>query len=170
MINRPQPDEYADFYNTYVKLVGNEPIIDILAELKESTYKFLGSIPAEKAEYAYAEGKWTTTQVVGHMIDAERVFAYRAMRFLRNDTTNLPGFDENAFVDNADFNSNNLANLAAELRVMRESTIYLLNTVNESNEKRTGNANGRPCSVRALAYIIAGHELHHIKIFKERYL
>src|SRR5689334_13058327 len=103
MIDKPQPGEYATYYETYISLVNTDNIINLLAELKDSTFNFFNSLPAEKAGYAYAEGKWTIKQVVGHLIDAERVFAYRLLCFSRGDKNSLPGFDENAFVEYGGF-------------------------------------------------------------------
>src|SRR6201992_760154 len=119
MSNRPKPDEYAAYYRGYINLVGDENILDILENLKETTYSFFTGIDQEKADYAYAEGKWTIKELLGHMIDAERTFAYRILAFSRGQAE-LPGFDENAYVENADFGSRLFSDLAAEFRQLRE--------------------------------------------------
>lgn len=169
MINRPQPDEYSAYAARYVDLVSNDPIVDILDYQKESTYNFFVKMGPDKAGYAYAEGKWTVKQVLGHMIDTERVFAFRAFCFSREAAT-LPGFDQDVYVNNTDFNNRSLEDLANEFKAVRESSLYLFRSISEAQQTRKGIASGNPVSVRALAYLMAGHELYHIKILKEKYL
>jgi uncharacterized damage-inducible protein DinB len=170
MIAKPQTGEYASFYETYVSLVNTDNVVDLLSLLQESTYQFFNSLPANKADYAYADGKWTIKQVVGHLIDVERVFAFRLLCFSRGDKNNMPGFDENSYVDNGGFENRTLANLADEFKAVRASNVLMLRGITDEQSKLMGNANNYPISVRALAYIIAGHELHHLRITNERYL
>jgi hypothetical protein len=169
MINRPQPDEYSAYAARYVDLVGNGPILDILDHLKESTYNFFVRMDPGKGDYAYQEGKWTVKQVLGHMIDSERVFSFRAFCFSRESTI-LPGFDQDTYVNNADFNSRSLEDLADEFKYLRESNLYMFRSLSEEQSTQKGIANDNPVSVRALLYITAGHELYHIRLLKERYL
>jgi len=169
MIKRPQPDEYSAFAARYVDLVGDEPILEILKENQQSTYEIFSRISANKAGYAYAEGKWTIKQVLGHMADTERVFAYRALAFSR-EAVELPSFDQDVYMEGATFNDRTLTDLANEFKTVRESSLYLFKSLTENQSTQKGIASGNPVSVRALAYMIAGHELHHIKILKERYL
>jgi uncharacterized damage-inducible protein DinB len=169
MIARPQPDEYSAFAARYVDLVGNGPIIEILEYLQQMTYNFFLRIDPDKASYAYAEGKWTLKQVLGHMTDTERVFSYRALVFSR-EAIELPGFDQDVYMEKATFNERSLEDLAEEFRTVREATLYLLKSLTEDQTKQKGIASGNPVSVRGLAYMIAGHEMHHIKILKEKYL
>src|SRR5471030_1009439 len=169
MIKRPQPDEYAEFYAGYINLVGNGPILEILDYLKESTYNFFVRLDPGKAGYAYAEGKWTVKQVLGHMIDAERTFAYRVLCFSREEIA-LPGFDQDVYAIKATFDTRSLDDLASEFKTVRESNLYLFRSLSEEQVTQKGIASGNPVSVRALIYITAGHELHHIKILKDRYL
>jgi len=169
MIERPQPDEYSAFAARYVDLVGKGPIIEILEYLQQMTYNFFLRIDPDKASYAYAEGKWTVKQVLGHMADTERVFAYRALAFSR-EAIELPGFDQDVYMEKATFNERTLEDLAEEFRTVREATLYLLKSLTEEQTKQKGIASGNPVSVRALAYMIAGHEMHHIKVLKEKYL
>jgi len=169
MIKRPQPDEYSAFAARYVDLVGNGPIIEILEYLQQMTYNFFLRIDPDKAAYAYAEGKWTVKQVVGHVADTERVFAYRALAFSR-EAIELPGFDQDVYMEKATFNTRSLEDIANEFNTVRESTLYLLKSFTEEQTMQKGIASGNPVSVRALAYMIAGHEMHHVKILKERYL
>lgn len=169
MNNKPKPDEYAPYCNSYVKLVGDENILDILENLKESTYSFFTGMNQDKADYAYADGKWTIKELLGHMIDAERTFAYRILAFSRG-TPELPGFDENAYVENSTYNSRLFLDVVAEFRLVREANMYLFRSLNEQQFVATGIASGFKVSVRALLYIMAGHEIHHLNIIKERYL
>jgi len=169
MISKPEPGEYAPFYNTYVSLIDGD-IINLLTQLKDSTYQFFTALPADKADYAYADGKWTIKELLGHMIDAERVFAFRILCFSRGDQNNLPGFDENDYVDNADFNNRTMTDLAEEFRTVRTANLFMLKSLTAEQSMLIGTANNYAVSVRALAYIMAGHELHHLRIIKERYL
>jgi uncharacterized damage-inducible protein DinB len=169
MIKRPQPDEYSAFAARYVDLVGDAPILEILKKHQQSTYEIFTGISADKAGYAYAEGKWTIKQVLGHMADTERIFAYRALAFSR-EVIELPGFDQDVYMEGATFNDRTLEDLANEFKTVRESSLYLFKSLTENQSTQKGIASGNPVSVRALAYMIAGHELHHIKILKERYL
>jgi len=169
MINRPQPDEYSAFAARYVNLVGDEPILEILKNNQQSTYEIFTGLSSGKADYAYAEGKWTIKQMLGHMADTERVFAFRALAFSR-EAIELPGFDQDVYMEGTTFNSRSLKDLANEFKTVRESSLYLFKSLTENQSTQKGIASGNPVSVRALAYMIAGHELHHINILKERYL
>ncbi|HEY4324522.1 MAG TPA: DinB family protein [Mucilaginibacter sp.] len=169
MINRPQPDEYSVYASRYVDLVGKGHIIEILEYLQQSTLNFFLRMDPEKARYAYADGKWTVNEVVGHMADTERVFAYRALAFA-HEAIELPGFDQDIYMVNNTFNSRSLEDIANEFNTVRESSLYLFKSMNDEQTTQKGTASGNPVSVRALAYMIAGHEMHHIKILKERYL
>lgn len=169
MSNRPNPDEYSPFHNTYISKVGDGDIVNILSELKESTYNFLSTIPIAKADYAYAEGKWTIKEVIGHMIDAERTFAYRILAFSRGQKE-LPGFEEDEYVARSTFKSRTLADLAEEFKAVREANLFLYRSLIPQQFLATGIANSNIISVRALLYIAAGHEMHHVNLIKERYL
>jgi uncharacterized damage-inducible protein DinB len=169
MIKKPKPDEYAPFYDTYVSKVPDGDVLELLEHLKESSFKLFNALSVEKANYAYAEGKWTLKQALGHMIDTERTMAYRLLCFSRN-SIELPGFDQNVYVDNANFNSRTIQSLASEFSVVRESNLYLLRSLSDEQLDKKGIASGNPVSVRALIYIVAGHELHHLGVIKEKYL
>lgn len=170
MISKPQPDEYPVFAETYVSMVPQgADVMQVLKELQTTTYDFFTGIDDEKAIYAYAEGKWTIKEVLGHMIDTERVFAYRAFVFSREQVT-LPGFDQEIYVNNTDYNSRTLQSLANEFKVTRESNLYFLKVLSNEQAGREGIASGNRLTVRALIYMAAGHELHHLRILKERYL
>jgi uncharacterized damage-inducible protein DinB len=167
---KPQPQDYSPFYATYINQLPDGDIADILAMQMETTYELLNAIPAQKEAYAYADGKWTIKQVVGHMIDTERIMVYRALRFARNDAQELRGFDQDEYVAESRANERGLADLALEFNLMRQANLYFFNALNDTELQRSGAANGAVVTVNALLHIVAGHELHHIKILKERYL
>lgn len=169
-MNRPQFDEHPPFYATYINKIGDGDIIAILTRQQENTWHFLKSIPEDDGSYAYAEGKWTIKQVVGHMIDTERIMAYRALRFARNDASELNGFDQDAYVANARFNSFLLDDLTDEFMLLRKTNLYFFKTLNAEEKGRSGIANGNLVTVNALLYIIAGHELHHVNVLKDKYI
>lgn len=169
-MSKPQPGDYAPYYDTYISKVDDGDIIDILKDQQQTTYAFFNSLAADKANHAYAEGKWTVKQVLGHMIDTERIMAYRALRFARNDKNHLPGFEQDDYVENSRHNDFELATLAEEFKLMREVNLYLFKSLNDEEKQRVGIASNQPVSVNALMYIIAGHELHHLSIIKKLYL
>jgi uncharacterized damage-inducible protein DinB len=169
-IPRPQADEFFDYYGRYIAKVPDGNLISLLREQAVETVTLLQGLSPEQANYAYAPGKWTVKQVIGHISDAERIFAYRALRFARKDPTPLASFDENAYVDHADFTTRSLGDLLEELQVVRASTIHLARSMDTETLARRGVASGHEVSVRALFYIIAGHERHHADLLRERYL
>jgi hypothetical protein len=165
----PQAEEFPIFYKGYVDTVSD----DVLAELEQQIESFsalLKNVPKEKASFAYAEGKWTIKELAGHVIDTERIMAYRALRIGRNDATPLPGFEENDYVANAHFADRSLENLADEFAALRKANMYLIRSLNDIEIDRSGISNEKPISVRALIYIMAGHVNHHAAILKQRYL
>lgn len=169
-IARPQADEHAPHYGKYIARVPDGDLVSLLREQVMDTVALLRAVPTSHADFSYGPGKWTIKEVLGHMIDVERVMAYRALWFARNDKTGLPGFDENAWAANANFASRTLGDLLEEFQVVRSSTIHLVQHVSPEALARRGTANGHPISVRALLYIIAGHERHHAGLLRERYL
>ena len=170
MIPRPARDEYAPFYHTYVGAVPDGDLLGMLDESLQETLGLLGGIGEGGGGRRYAEGKWSVREVVGHMADTERVMAYRALRIARGDRTPLPGFDENAFVAAAGFDRRTLADLSDELAAVRAATLHLFRPLDEEALARRGTASGSEVTVRALAWIVAGHEMHHRRILRERYL
>jgi uncharacterized damage-inducible protein DinB len=169
-IGRPGADEHSPYYGKYVTRVPDGDLIGLLREQIMETAALLHGIPADRADYAYAPGKWTIKEVICHMIDVERVMAYRALRFARNDKTDLPGFDENQWAVYADVSDRTIDDLVEEFEVVRSSTIHFARHLSEAEQLRRGKASGQDVSVRALMYIIAGHERHHAALFRERYL
>ena len=166
---RPQADEYPVFYKGYIDTVKD----DVLAELEhqiESFTTLLKGIPSEKGEFSYAETKWTIVELLGHILDTERIMAYRALRIARNDSTPLPGFEENDYVANAHFADRSLDSMREEFEHLRKANLFLIKSFNETEFSCVGISNDKPISVKALVFIIAGHLNHHIRILNERYL
>jgi len=168
-MNPLKSDEYPAIYAPYIDTVKGEALA-VLEEQITSFPEFLADIPADKSEYAYAEGKWTVKEIVGHIIDTERIMAYRALRFARNDTKELIGFEPEDFVANARFNERSLESFADEFVLVRKSNLVLFQQFNDHELARKGLASERLISVRAFMYIIAGHLNHHRNIIRERYL
>lgn len=166
---RPQQGDYNPYFDNYISLVKGENILAVLESNSKTTYHFLNSIPEEKGNYTYADGKWSLKQVIIHIADTERVFAYRALTIARGDNTPLPGYDENIWADNCAAEKRTLADVVEEFFSVRQSTIYLVKSFDEEMFSRKGTTNNNPASVVALLYVIAGHELHHLKVLKERY-
>jgi hypothetical protein len=166
---RPGSDEYAPYYGKYIGLVGDGDIVRRLEEQIAGTMTALAGVPEGRAGHRYGPDKWSIREVVGHLADAERVFAYRAMRFARADATPLPGFEENAFVANASFESRTLASLADEYAAVRRASVAFFGALTPEEWLRGGVASSNVVTVRALAWIAAGHELHHRQILRERY-
>ncbi len=169
-MKRPENTEYSDWYAGYVGLVTETDIITALQNQIDEFKTFFSHISDEKSLYSYANGKWTIKELLGHINDGERVFAYRALRFSRNDATELAGFDENPYVENANFNDRNLANLLEEFVLLRQANLFIFKNLKESDWDNIGIASEAKITVRALAYIMVGHARHHVKILKERYL
>lgn len=165
----PQADEFPSFYKTYIDTVSDNVIAELEYQIN-SFPAFLKGISIDKATYAYAEGKWTLKELLGHVNDTERIMAYRALRIARNDKTPLPGFDENEYVSNAHFADRTIEGLADEFAALRKANMFLIKSFTEDEVNRTGISNNSTVSVRALIYILAGHLNHHRKIIEERYL
>ena len=167
---RPGANEYAPYYKGYVDQVPDGDILDILHLQKIGFPEFLYSIPDDRWTYRYAPGKFSIAEVLSHVIDAERIFAYRALRFARNDQTPLPGFDQEDYAPVCGADRRTKASIETEYLTVRSATIELFKTFDEDAWARVGTASNFRMSVRALPYVIAGHELHHLKVLRERYL
>lgn len=167
---RPAPDEYAPYYGRYIEKVAEGDIVRTLQRQIGETVGALRAIPESKAGHRYAPGKWSIREVVGHLGDAERIFAYRALRIARGDETPLPGFDENAFVARARLDDRPFAGLVDEYEIVRAATVALFDSLFPEEWIRRGIASEKGVSVRALAWITAGHELHHLEVLRSRYL
>ena len=168
-VGRPEPDEIPSHYVGYIKRVPELDPVIVCAEQIEDTATLLSPLSEKDAMYRYDRGKWSIKEVVGHLADVERIMAYRALRIGRGDTTPLPSFDENAYVPIAKFDTRSLADLVGELRTARAGTLALLRTFDADAWRRRGTASGKPVSVRALAFMIPGHERHHVEILRTRY-
>ncbi len=169
-IARPQASEYASYYEGYISKVPDGDVVGTLSKQLNETLALIKSIPEARGEFRYAEGKWSIKQLIGHVIDSERVFTYRALRFGRGDATPLAGFEQDDFIRGADFNKRTLSDLADEYEHVRRATISLFASLEENAWDRRGAANDNEVSVRALAFITAGHERHHVEILKAKYL
>ena len=170
-MNSPNPGEYAEYYSGYVQHIPeNKNIIEVLEDGRDRLQELIKNIPPGKGDYAYARGKWSVKEVLGHLMDVERVMAYRAMCIARGEKQSLPGFGQDDYVKTAGFNRRSLASLADELLHLRNSSLALFTSFTEEDGLRWGKANNYDSTARAFMYIIAGHELHHMKILKERYL
>jgi len=167
---RPQPTEYAAYYEKYVSLVPGTDIVGVLEAQRMLTTQLLGARSEREGNFRYAANKWTVKELVGHLSDSERVFAYRALRISRGDKTPIEGFEQDDYVKNGGFNDRTLSDLAEEFAQVRSATLALFLGLGGDAWQRRGTANQNEVTVRALAYIIAGHELHHRRILEENYL
>jgi hypothetical protein len=169
MTQRPTADEYAPFYAGYIGKVTEDDVLPVLAEQPAILRRLAAAVPPERETYRYAPGKWSVREVAGHLGDVERVFGYRAWRISRGDTTPLSGFDENRYVEASNYGERPLAELVEELATLRQANLALLRSLPPEAWPRLGTANNNPISVRALAYIMAGHVRHHLDVLRERY-
>ena len=167
---KPTTFEYGEFYANYVNLVPDDDLFEVLSAAEENSKQFWSSVPEEKGDYRYADGKWSIKELLQHIIDAERIFCYRALAFARGDKTELPGYEENDYADTCIAHSRNLREIVNELELVRKSTIALFESFDISVLDNLGKASGFPMSVRAAGFVIVGHEMHHINVMKERYL
>jgi hypothetical protein len=160
---------YPDFYKTYISLLEDKPLLKVLTEMGEAAVSFYKNIDPEKWLFSYSEGKWTIKEVLGHVIDTERIMAYRALRFARKDKTSLPGFEHNDYIKNANYNRRQPDDLIDEFYLVRQSNILLFTGFSIVDMEATGIANDGEISVDALGYIISGHEFHHRKVIQDKY-
>jgi hypothetical protein len=167
---RPNESEYAPDYQNYVAQVSENDIMPVLRSQLDALDVLLNGVAADRETYRYAEGKWSIREIIGHLIDGERVFGYRAFCIARGETQNLPGFDQNAYMLNAPYDRISLEDLLSELRLARLSNIAMFRTLDTESWELTGTANDSPVTVRALAFIMAGHVRHHMNVLRERYL
>ena len=165
---RPESNEYAPYYDKYVSLVPGGDILITLEKQAPETAALLAR-PEADGDFRYAPGKWNVKESLGHVIDAERVFSYRALRIARNDKTPLPGFEQDDYVRYGPFGQCTLAALLEEFTAVRKSTVLMFRALDEAAWTRRGVASNNEVTVRALAYMIAGHELHHRRIFQDKY-
>ncbi len=167
---KAQAAELAPFQHAYLSLVSDEDLVSQLKERLHVVKEFWSKIPIEKHDYAYAPNKWTIKQVLGHLIDCERILAYRALCMARGERQSLPGFDEDSYVSNAHFQDNNFNDLLEEFELVKKANIKMIEKFTEEDLLKKGIANGFENTVRGLVCVIIGHEMHHNKILNERYL
>ena len=169
-MNRPETDEFAPYYDTYISLIDGDDVISILDEQPGELRSIISPLPEEKGTHAYDAGKWTIKEVLSHLIDGERIFAYRILRISRGDETPIEGFEQDGYIENSNANGRNFGELLEEFDLQRRSNLLLLNNLTDEGSRRMGTASGNPISVRALTFIMAGHVRHHIGILREKYL
>jgi len=167
---RPTKNDYAPYYETYVSKVKGDGIIQILSKMNQEIQTVCNSFAQNKGDYRYAEGKWTVKELIGHVMDTERVFAFRAFSIARGEKQHLPGFEQDDYVREGKFNQRQLSEIVYEFRLLRESNLLMFRSFDDKMLKRRGMANGYEVTVNALLFIIAGHSKHHIEILRERYL
>ena len=170
-MTKPDINEYPPFYQPYIDvLVQDKGILEMLESSLELFEQILYEIPEDLEEFQYAEGKWTIKEIVQHMIDTERVFVHRALRFVRNDQKEVAGFDENAYVQNCRIDQRKFSSLLDEFCLLRRSTILMFEDFNTADLGLKGKVEGQFMTVRSLGFVCSGHVLHHLKVIKERYL
>jgi uncharacterized damage-inducible protein DinB len=167
---RPDQSDYAPYYANYIKLVDGEDILKILNDQSKITQDILNSFSEHKGNYRYADGKWTVKEVVGHLLDTERVFAYRALCIARGEKKSLPGIEQDDYVKEGNFNRRELFELNYEFRLLRESNLLLFRSFTSEMLLNRGFASEASVTVLAILFIIAGHEKHHIKVLREKYM
>lgn len=162
-------EEYHPYYHPYIKILGDVEMMKALESSSQDFQQFIIDLPVEKLAHSYAEEKWTIAQIILHLIDAERVFQYRALRFARNDKTDIPGFDQDDYVATGNASVKTKKELLEEFKAIRASSIKLFQGFTDEILLRQGTASGNPMSVRAIGFMLSGHIKHHIKIIEERY-
>ncbi len=167
---KPDLSEVPEFYRTYFDHLEEETITEALTRSRDAFQELMRSISEVKSVHRYKEGKWSIRDIVQHLIDAERVFMYRALRFSRNDTTELSGFEINKYAEEAEADSRSLASLISEWEVIRSSSIMFFESMTDEKLERRGMASGSSMSVRFLGYVMSGHLFHHLQVINERYL
>lgn len=169
-ITKPKEGEYKPFTLAYINLIPEGSTVKDLDILFQEMKEFIFQLPEEKLEYRYAEGKWTIKETLIHMADTERIFSYRALRIGRNDSTNLPGFDQDTFVPYSGANRRSREDIFHEFETVRNSSVALFASLDEEAWNRVGSVDNHPISVKSIFYILAGHSAHHINVIKQRYL
>lgn len=170
MLNRPSKEEYNAYYERYVQLVPEGNIYDILTQSLKDTTDFFSNVGEDRANYRYAEGKWSMKEVLGHITDNERIMCYRLLRIARGDTTPLAGYDQDVLINGASFDKCTLAELLEDYAAVRHATLTLFRGLSDEALSRRGIVNDSESSAKAWAYIIIGHEIHHMNVINERYL
>ncbi|MFN0278314.1 MAG: DinB family protein [Pyrinomonadaceae bacterium] len=168
-MNRPETNEFDPYYNMYISLIEGNDVLPVLDDQPAELRELISNVPEEKGTFAYAEGKWTIKELLSHLIDGERMFAYRTLRVSRGDETPIEGFEQDGYIENSNANNRSFAELLEEFNLQRRSNMLLFNNLSDEASQRMGTANEKAISTRALIYTMAGHVRHHIGILKERY-
>ncbi|KZS42153.1 damage-inducible protein DinB [Aquimarina aggregata] len=170
MLSQVKEGEYNPYYGTYISKASHADIVEGLQSGKKEFTDFVNAIPLEKWSYAYADGKWSVAEVLQHLIDTERIFSYRALRFARNDKTPIVGFDQDNYVPYSNANNYSKEDILSDFEAMRNSSIALFRSFTDEMLGMIGEASGSPMSARAAGYILLGHQVHHFEVIEERYL
>lgn len=169
MLQRPDSEEYSPYFTGYISQVPEGDYLSFIHSQLDAVVDLFSPISDEQGFYRYEPGKWSLKEVLGHMTDTERIMSYRMLRIARGDTTNLPGFDQDLFIDNASFDELSMKDLLNDFQAARQATFSLLKTISEEAWSRKGIANNNEISARALAYVIAGHAQHHLVVIQQKY-
>ena len=166
----PNANEYDEYYGAYIGRVPDRPVLDVLAEASDALAAVLDRVPDSEETFAYAPGKWTIREVVGHILDTERVFGYRALHMARSDPAALPGMDQEIWAAGSNAAGRSLTDQLSEFRALRESHVALFSSFDDAILGREGVASGLRFTVRALVFVVAGHEIHHRGVLEDRYV
>ena len=169
-MKRPETNEFAPYYNNYISLIEGDDVMPVLNSQAAGLRSMFENVPEEKGTFAYAEGKWTIKELLSHLIDGERIFAYRILRISRGDKTPIEGFEQDDYIENSNANNRSFADLLDEFDLQRRSNLLMMDNISDEASRQMGSASDNPVSARALVYILAGHVRHHLKILNERYL
>lgn len=169
-IEHPSKNEFDSYYQGYIEKVEGKQLSLTLRQQRAKMIELIDGLTEEQADYRYAPGKWSVKEVLGHLLDTERVFVYRAMSIARDEKQSLPGFDQDEYVRTGNFDQRSVESLKTEYEAVRNATIALFESLDEASWLKTGTANDVTVSVRAIGYIVPGHEAHHLAILRERYL
>ena len=169
-MNRPEIGEFDPYYNTYISLIDGDNALQVLESQSDRLRSVLGNIDEDRGTYAYGEGKWTIKELLSHIIDGERIFAYRVLRISRGDQTPIEGFEQDGYIENSNANNRTFSDLLEEFHLSRHANMLMLKSMTAEAGSRLGTASEKAVSVRALVYIMAGHVEHHIGILRDRYL
>lgn len=170
LIEKPGTDEYNEYYQGYVSQITEADLLGVLAGQPDEVRAVFGSLDESKGTFAYADGKWTIKEMLSHIVDGERHFAYRVLRISRGDTTPIEGFEQDLYIENSHANERSFEDMTEEFAELRSANLRQLRNFDEADWVRRGTASGNPFTVRALGYIMAGHVRHHLRILQERYL
>ncbi len=169
-MNRPEINEFDPYYNTYVSLIEGDNVLEQLDAQPHELQVMFDAVPESRGNHSYAEGKWTIKELLSHLIDGERIFAYRVLRISRGDETPLEGFEQDGYIENSNANNRSFSDLLEEFDLERRANMHMVRNLSDDAARRIGTASEKTISVRALVYIMAGHVRHHINILHERYL